>query len=450
MFERNLKSEEFAQRLISQNIFHIIFCNEESGEVTCSPIEAKEYIPMITNAIEWKDHEAVMLEVDEQSKCIYIVCIHKTKRGRSEGGVRIVNPSQSGLGKDFYLLDGLNDCLALAYGMTIKNAYADIWEGGAKSVIIPFNYKTYEQLKAEQAKTIDESVGIFRELLWRNYCRFILKMQGVYLIGEDMNLNSWDMRTILKYIVHSSCHDKSVGGAGNPSPKTAKGVFRAIEAACDTKNYSLHQKTVLIKGMGQVGSALSEYLLETGCTVFGYDLKSENELQEKIKSNSRFQYKQVNTLEDELTHIKEVNPDIFSPNAKNGTLTNDVVNLISSQTKIKIIAGGENAQIARNDTYDVVNKLHNKNIIYLPEAAINYMGVFSAYQEHNGILYADFERVADEIYDKTKKLLNSPQAPYYAFEEEALIKSEELNPLFKDHRGKNIINEIYNNWITAG
>jgi leucine dehydrogenase len=453
MYTEELTAEEFAAYFTAKNINTILLRKDMSGKLICS--HNQEHLQDLINAIEaakeWKNHEAVFIHIDSQTSCIYIVCIHNTKRGRSEGGVRIVNSSQKVLG-EFFFIDGLNDCLALSYGMTLKNAYADIWEGGAKSVIIPYNKHIHKQLENERANSEKEYVGLFRELLWRNYSQFIVKMQGVYLIGEDMNLNSWDMRAILKYIVHSSCHDKSVGGAGNPSPQTALGVFKAIQAGA-AKIYGgenpLEGKTVLLKGLGQVGIALCKQLLNAGCSVSCYDIKSKEEISlsdipnEYVELN-RFHYHQIKEIAEELEYVNQSDANIFSPNAKSGTLSKDMVNAIINSKSIKLIAGGENAQVARDDKDYVVQTFHENGIIYLPEAAINYMGVFSAYQEHNGILYSDFIRVSEEIYQKTTRLITGDKAPYTIFEDEALKKAKELNPLFKDqgHRSASIIEEI--------
>ena len=441
---------EVAQILIDNKIQKVIVANLNDG-IACSHPEANFLIPLIKDSNEWRNHEAVMLRVDEQTECIYIVSIHSTVRGRPEGGVRLLNSSN--------FLSGLNDCLALSYGMTLKNAYAGIWEGGAKSVIIPFNERIFDLLMKEQAKTEKESVGLFRELLWRNYGGFISEMQGAYLVGEDMNLNSWDMRCILKYNVHSSCHSELVGGAGNPSPKTAKGIFKAIKATCEVMFPELPEiknKKIILKGAGLVGISLAEQLLEAGAILIIYD--TDPKAKEKSAKLEKVTWEIIEKTDDEdeeiflkrfrekeLEFLRSTPADIFSPNARSGTLTEELIKSLN----VKAIVGAENAQIAKKEETVIIDRLHSLGITYIPEPCINYMGVFSAYQEHRGILYADFDKKAEEIYEQTKKLIEDANAknkkPYDIFIETAEENAKVQHPI-DGHRGIEIIGELFQLW----
>lgn len=441
---------EVAQILIDKKIQKVIIANLNDG-IVCSHPEADFLIPYIKDSSEWGKHEAVMLKVDEQTQCIYIVSIHSTVRGRPEGGVRLINSSN--------FLSGLNDCLALSFSMTLKNAYAGIWEGGAKSVIIPFNERIFDLLMKEQAKTEKESVGLFRELLWRNYGGFISEMQGAYLVGEDMNLNSSDMRCILKYNVHTSCLPESVGGAGNPSPRTAKGIFKAVKATCEAlfpASPEIKNKKIILKGAGLVGISLAEQLLEAGAILTIYD--TDPKAKEKSTKLKDVTWKIIEKTEDEdqetflkrfrekeLEFLHSTPADIFSPNARSGTLTEELIEVL----KVKAIVGAENAQIAKKEEKEIIARLNSLGITYIPEPCVNYMGVFSAYQEHRGILIADFEKKAEEIYKQTKKLIEDAKAnnetPHSIFNKTALENAKEPHPI-DGHRGIEIIKELVESW----
>ena len=87
--------------------------------------------------------------------------------------------------------------------------------------------------------------------------------------------------------------------------------------------------------------------------------------------------------------------------------------------------------------------------LFLSRAEINFMGVFSAYQEHRGILYSDFDKKANEIYEQTKNLLerakDENKPPHDIYIETALEKAKQPNPI-DGHRGIKIIEELIGKW----
>ena len=97
--------------------------------------------------------------------------------------------------------------------MTRKNAIADIWEGGAKSVIVPYSTEVFSELMSQQAEN-RSLIGPHREQLWANFGGLVASLHGLYLVGEDVNLNSADMSCILSYCVHTS-YFQPVGDGGN-------------------------------------------------------------------------------------------------------------------------------------------------------------------------------------------------------------------------------------------
>lgn len=449
------KAIEVAQELLRNGVQKAVFVCID-GEIKCSHPGA-EFLQDSILTSKWDNHEALLIKVDEQTSCLFMVSIHSSVRGRPEGGVRILS--------SLNFLDALSDCQALSLGMTRKNAYAGIWEGGAKSVIVPFEDRIFQMLQEEKTRTDREIVGLFRELLWRNYGRFVSEMQGAFLVGEDVNLNSQDMQCLLKYCVHTSCLPTIVGGAGNPSPETAKGVFYAMKAACEKvfpDAPSIKGKTIIVKGVGQVGHALAVLLLDAGATLRIYDTSKDNisnfekKYENDAEKRSRFQCEAfVTEFESaELDYLKRTSADIFSPNAKSATLTDAVIDALREST-VKLILGGENAQIANKDEKGVVNTLHQLGIVYVPETAVNYMGVFSAYQEHRGIVRGEFDTKAQELGQKTRNLFDEAAQkmipPYSAFIEQARTaatakeEAKEKNEVTSD-RGIRIMEELLKNW----
>src|SRR6185369_1331102 len=104
------------------------------------------------------------------------------------------------------------DALRLARGMTYKAALAGLAHGGGKSVII-------------------RPRGSFdRVALFRAFGRFVDDLGGHYITAEDSGTGLEDMEVIRTVTKHVTGVDVAHGGSGDPSPFTALGVRRGIEA----------------------------------------------------------------------------------------------------------------------------------------------------------------------------------------------------------------------------
>src|SRR5215469_2917932 len=130
------------------------------------------------------------------------IAVHSTVLGPAVGGTRLWRYSdQEG---------ALRDALRLSRGMTYKNALAGLPFGGGKSVIL------------ENVEIAD------REKLFRAHGRAIESLGGTYITAEDVGTGPADMEFIRQETTY-------VGGlaarSGDPSPHTARGVFRAMQAA---------------------------------------------------------------------------------------------------------------------------------------------------------------------------------------------------------------------------
>jgi leucine dehydrogenase len=183
------------------------------------------------------DYEQLIFCQDKSSGLKAIIAIHDTTLGPALGGTRIYD----------YKTDeeAIIDALRLARGMTYKNAAAGLNLGGGKAVII------------------GDPKKIKSEALFRAFGRFVEGLNGRYITGEDMNMTQQDAAYV-------NCEtDYIVGletGSGNPSPMTAYGVFKGMQAAVNEVYGSddLKGKTVAIQGLGAVGRILAELLYEAG------------------------------------------------------------------------------------------------------------------------------------------------------------------------------------------
>src|SRR5215472_17851698 len=150
--------------------------------------------------------ERVVWGSDAESGYRGVVAIHSTALGPAVGGTRYWRYASGG--------EALRDALRLARGMTYKNALAGLPCGGGKSIVL------------RQAGAADDPGA--REELFRAHGRLVETFAGKYITGEDVGTSPAEMEFISKETKYVAGRQ---GGSGDPSPKTARGVFRAMQAA---------------------------------------------------------------------------------------------------------------------------------------------------------------------------------------------------------------------------
>src|SRR5471032_560375 len=190
-------------------------------------------------------HEQLVLCQDAASGYRGIIAVHSTVLGPALGGTRFWNYASDE--------EAIVDALRLARGMTYKNAVAGLNLGGGKSIIIGDN------------KTKD------REKIFRAHGRFVEALGGRYITAEDVGTSTKDMA----YVQMETKHVAGLAGkSGDPSPVTAHGVFRAVQASANRKwgSDSLEGKTIAIQGCGSVGSYLARELHEAGARLIVSDI----------------------------------------------------------------------------------------------------------------------------------------------------------------------------------
>ena len=209
--------------------------------------ELKKVAPVF-GQISFDNHEQIVFCNDKDTGLKAIIGIHNTVLGPALGGTRMWNYETE--------WDALNDVLRLSRGMTFKSAITGLNLGGGKAVIIG---------DAKTQKT--------PELMLR-FGEFVHSLGGKYITAEDVGMETSDMdlvRTVTPYVTGIS---EAKGGAGNPSPITAYGVFMGMKAATKYAygNDDLEGKKVYVQGIGNVGEALVEHLSNEGAQVFISDL----------------------------------------------------------------------------------------------------------------------------------------------------------------------------------
>jgi leucine dehydrogenase len=306
-------------------------------------------------------HEQLVLCQDSASGYRGIVAIHSTVLGPALGGTRFWS----------YATDeeAIVDALRLARGMTYKNAVAGLNLGGGKSVIIGDN------------KTA------FREMIFRAHGRFVESLGGRYITAEDVGTSTADM----DYVHMETDYVSGLAGrSGDPSPVTAHGVFRAIQASAKEcwGTDDLSTRTVALQGCGHVGYYLAKELHEAGAKLVVTDIDAE-----RVKRVvNEFGARGVGADE-----IYGTTADIFAPCAL-GAIINDKT---IPQLKVEIVAGAANNQLLEERHGD---ELERRNIIYAPDYVANAGGVINVYSELAGWTSARSFRKADEIYETVRKV----------------------------------------------
>ncbi|MDE3126677.1 MAG: Glu/Leu/Phe/Val dehydrogenase [Gemmatimonadota bacterium] len=311
----------------------------------------------IFDTIAGMGHEQLVLCQDAVSGYRGIIAIHSTTLGPALGGTRFWSYASDE--------DAIVDALRLARGMTYKNAVAGLNLGGGKSVIIGDN------------RTAD------REMLFRAHGRFVESLGGRYITAEDVGTSTADMD-----FVHMETDYVSglAGRSGDPSPVTAHGVFRAIQAAAKETwgADSLTGRTVAVQGCGHVGYYLCKELHEAGAKLVVTDIDAERVKRVVADFGARGV---------DLDAIYAVEADIFAPCALGAVLNDQTI----PQLKVEIVAGAANNQLLDEEKHG--KALAKKGILYAPDYVANAGGVINVYSELAGWTSERAFRKADEIYD---------------------------------------------------
>ena len=236
----------------------------------------------------------------------------------------------------------MTDALRLARGMTYKNALAGLPFGGGKSIIM------------RDGKAAD------REQLFRAHGRMVNSLAGKYFTAEDVGTSPADMEYILK---ESAYVAGLQGRSGDPSPHTARGVFRAMQAAARHKwgSDDLAGKTVAIQGCGHVGYFLAGELARVGAKLIVADVDPA-----KVKRVVD-EHRATAVAAEE---IYSADAEIFAPCALGGVLNDQTI----PRLKAKLVVGAANNQLLESRHGDL---LQQRGVLYAPDYAANAGGVIN-------------------------------------------------------------------------
>ena len=300
-------------------------------------------------------HEQLVLAHDKSTGYRGIIAIHDTTLGPALGGTRFWHYASDE--------EAITDALRLARGMTYKNAVAGLNLGGGKSVIIGDN------------RTPN------REMLFRAHGRFVDSLGGRYVTAEDVGTGTLDMD-----FVHMETNYVAgmLGKSGDPSPVTARGVFRAMQATSMHRwgTDDLSGRTIAIQGCGNVGYNLARELHAVGATLIVADIDAERVKRVVSETGARAV---------SVADIIDQEADILAPCALGGGLNDDTI----PKLRVELVVGAANNQLLE-DRHGTM--LQDRGITYAPDYVVNAGGVINVYSELAGWDRIRSLRKADEIY----------------------------------------------------
>lgn len=377
--------EAFAAHLLSLGQRRAYFVSEQ-GEVRSSHPELAEIAGyLLGNQRDYHQHEGVFFEVGKDTGALFGAFVHGTRRGQGQGGLRYWPYATLGA--------FINDGLRLSLGMTRKSALAGLWWGGGKGLIARAPHHAHTDLA-------------FRERLYTEYAAFVSGLRGCYITAEDAGTGPSDMAIVARSTRFVTCTPPSVGGAGNPSPATAKGVVCAMEGALEHLGQgSLAGKRVVMQGTGNVGASMIAELVARGV---GSIVASELSAERRAQLAAHFAGAPLTLVPAEPgdNTILAEPCDVLAPNALGGVLNPDTI----PQIRATIVCGAANNQLL-DDVRDG-EALRARGIVYVPDFLCNRMGIVYCANEQYGSVPNDpaierhFGRTWDNaVYVVTRRAL---------------------------------------------
>lgn len=305
-------------------------------------------MPVFTSE-SFDNHEQVIHCCDNRRGLRAIIAVHSTVLGPATGGCRMwPYPGES---------DALRDVLRLSRGMTYKNAMAELPLGGGKAVILGDAARDKSDRLLEAFGDAVDSLG------------------GRYITAEDVGTNVADMQVVARRTDYVSGLPSSGHGAGgDPSPRTALGVFLGILAAVgyrtgEPDRRDLRGIRVAVQGLGAVGYQLCKLLAESGAELLVADIDAARA--ERVCN-------EVNARNTGVREILAESADVFVPCALGAILNSQTI----PHLNVSIVAGAANNQLA---TEADGAALRDRNILYAPDYVINAGGIINVAHERLGL-----------------------------------------------------------------
>ncbi len=323
---------------------------------------------LVLEEISVPGYHRVVRARDAKSGLDAIIAIHDARLSKTAlGGTRIY-PYAS-------FEDALTDVTRLSRGMTYKSVASECSWAGGKSVIIA---------DPKKDKT---------EALLTAFAKAINRLEGQYICAEDVGCGPQDIAVIAEHTPYAVGipHEKS---SGNPSPYTAWGVFRGIQAVMHQLfgNDSVRGRTVAIQGLGSVGMILGELLFWHGAKLIVTDIHMDR---------AEGFAKQFGAKFVEPDAIFEQPCDVFAPCAMGGIINHPTIDRL----RCRAIAGAANNQLLTDAEAEELRRL---GILYAPDFVINSGGLINVTEETTAEGYNPFNarNKVDKVYDQLRLIFD--------------------------------------------
>ncbi len=290
-----------------------------------------------------------------------ICAIHSTARGPAIGGVRW----QPYADRDA----ALADVRRLAEAMTLKSSAARLPFGGGKAVVIGDPaHKTEAQL--------------------RSYAAFVNRFAGRYLTTTDVGVTTAEIDQLSQWTPHVV---GTSAGSGDTSELTAVTVLGGIRAVLETLDGDPDPagRTIVVVGVGKVGSKVARALAEQGAQVLVADIRAIAAAALGAEIGAR-------TISVDEAFVAPC--DVLSPNALGGVFDERSI----AALQCRAICGGANNQLAR-DPEDAA-LIAARGILYAPDYVVNAGGVISVAQDVVGWSLAEAAAHAEGVAETAREI----------------------------------------------
>jgi len=299
-----------------------------------------------------------------------IIAIHSTHLGPALGGARCLPyPSTR---------EATLDAMRLARAMSYKAALAQLPCGGGKAVL----------LRPPEIRDRDAYFEAFGE--------FVNNLGGRFITAEDSGTSVEDMDRIARRTRYVAGTSRLQGGRGDPSPWTALGVRRGIEAAVRHKlgRNDLKGIHVAIQGTGHVGYFLTRELIRAGARVTVCDMNPE----------AVHRAEQVGARAVAPEKILDVACDVFAPCALGAALNSNTI----ARLRAVIVAGAANNQLAEASDAEA---LARRGILYAPDYVINAGGLVSSVLTDDQSVERKVVAICDTLTEIFERAARSGETP---------------------------------------
>jgi leucine dehydrogenase len=302
----------------------------------------------------------------ERSGLQIAIAVHSTELGPALGGCRMWRYGDPE--------EGIADAHRLAAAMTLKAAAAGLELGGGKGVIC-----VADELSPER-----------RCAALLDFADAVDSLDGAYITAEDVGTCAEDMAVVAQRTEHVVGLPPRLGGAGDPSPLTARGVERAIRACVEHRygGTDLAGLEVAIVGLGHVGTELAQRLRDAGASLLAADIDPRRESVAKSLG--------ARWLDPDDAMLASC--DVLAPCALGGSV--DEANV--SALRCEILCGAANNVLAEES---LAPALARRGVLYAPDFIANAGGLIHVYGDLRGHDPALVEELVDSIGETVSTVL---------------------------------------------